>query len=363
MNKDNFVLIMAGGVGSRFWPVSRIEHPKQFIDFFGVGKTLIQSTYDRFLKICPPENIFVVTNEIYTDIVKKQLPQLSENQILAEPIMRNTAPCIAYGTMKIAEINPNATIIVAPSDHTIANLDRFVSSIEEALQAAKDNDCLITLGIKPSRPDTGYGYIQYIENTLSPDDHIHKVKLITEKPNLELAKSFIQSGDFLWNAGIFVWSVNAISDAFSTHLPDMYDIFHLGASVYNTPDEKDFIANAYTQCTNISIDFAIMEKAENVYVLPTDFGWSDLGTWASIYDMADKDYVGNAVIPSEQVMMFDSSNCMVNVPEDKLVILQGLHDYIVVESNNTLLICPRTEEQNVKQIVADVKSTFGHRFI
>ncbi len=363
MHKDNYALIMAGGVGSRFWPVSRVEHPKQFIDFFGVGKTLVQSTYDRFLKICPPENIFVVTNEIYIDLIKKQLPDLDDNQILAEPIMRNTAPCIAYGSMKIMEINPDATIIVAPSDHTISNLDSFVTAIEESLIAARETDCLITLGIKPSRPDTGYGYIQYVENELPLNQKLHKVKLFTEKPNLELAKSFIQSGDFLWNAGIFIWSAKAINDAFSKHLPEMYEIFHLGSYAYNTPDEKDFIANAYLQCTNISIDLGIMENADNVYVLPTDFGWSDLGTWASIYDMADKDYVGNAVIPSEQVMMFNSSNCMVNVPEDKLVILQGLHDYIVVESNNTLLICPRTEEQSVKQIVADVKSNFGQRFI
>jgi mannose-1-phosphate guanylyltransferase len=363
MNKDNYALIMAGGVGSRFWPVSRVEHPKQFIDFFGVGKTLIQSTYDRFLKICPPENIFIVTNEIYIDLIKKQLPTITDNQILAEPIMRNTAPCIAYGSMKIAELNPNATIVVAPSDHTISNMDGFVAAIEQSLDAARENDCLITLGIKPSRADTGYGYIQYTDHNLPADPNIHKVKIFTEKPNLELARSFVQSGDFLWNAGIFVWSAEAITKAFSIYLPEMYDIFHLGASAYNTPEEKTFIANAYLQCTNISIDFAIMEKADNVYVLPTDFGWSDLGTWASIYDMADKDYVGNAVIPSEQVMMFNSSNCMVNVPEDKLVILQGLHDYIVVESNNTLLICPRTEEQSVRQIVADVKSNFGQKFI
>lgn len=354
---------MAGGVGSRFWPVSRTEYPKQFIDFFGVGKTLIQSTYERFLRICPSENIFIVTNEIYTDIIKSQLPELQDNQILAEPIMRNTAPCIAYGSMKIAELNPEANIVVAPSDHTIANLDEFVRSIEQSLIAATNNDCLITLGIKPSRPDTGYGYIQYMENTLATDDKIFKVKTFTEKPNLELAKSFLQSGDFLWNAGIFIWSAKSINNAFKKHLPDMHDIFQLGESIYNTPDEKGFISNAYQQCTNISIDFAIMEKADNVYVLPTDFGWSDLGTWASIYDMAEKDYVGNAVIPSEQVMMFNSSNCMVNVPEDKLVILQGLHDYIVVESNNTLLVCPRAEEQTVKQMVADVKSKFGTRFI
>ncbi|RZM19853.1 MAG: mannose-1-phosphate guanylyltransferase [Pedobacter sp.] len=363
MNKDNFALIMAGGVGSRFWPVSRTEHPKQFIDFFGVGKTLIQSTYDRFLRICPPENIFIVTNEIYIDLIKEQLPELGDNQILAEPVMRNTAPCIAYGSMKIAELNPNATIVVAPSDHTIADQDGFVAAIEQALAAASANDCLLTLGIKPSRPDTGYGYIQYVDNTLPSDNKIHKVKLFTEKPNLELAKSFIQSGDFLWNAGIFIWSAKSINNSFRKHLPDMFDIFQAGQSAYNTIDESGFIGSAYQQCTNISIDFAIMEKADNVYVLPTDFGWSDLGTWASIYDMAEKDYVGNAVIPSEQVIMFDSSNCMVNVPHEKLVILQGLHDYIVVESNNTLLICPRAEEQSVKKIVADVKSRFGTKFI
>ena len=363
MNKNNYALIMAGGVGSRFWPVSRTEFPKQFIDFFGVGKTLIQSTYDRFTQICPPENIFIVTNEIYIDIIKSQLPALSANQILAEPIMRNTAPCIAYGSMKIAEINPNAVIVVAPSDHTIANQDGFIQAINQSLEAASANNCLLTLGIKPNRPDTGYGYIQYENEVLATDDAIHKVKTFTEKPNLELAQSFLQSGDFIWNAGIFIWSAKAINKAFEKHLPDMHDIFQQGKMFYNTQNEVEFIANAYLQCTNISIDFAIMEKADNVYVLPADFGWSDLGTWASIYEMADKDYVGNAIIPSKQVMMFDSSNCMVNVPKEKLVILQGLHDYIVVESNNTLLICPRSEEQNVKNITADVKAKFGNKFI
>jgi len=354
---------MAGGVGSRFWPVSRTAFPKQFIDFFGVGKTLIQSTYDRFTSICPPENIFIVTNEIYIDLIKEQLPALSSNQILAEPIMRNTAPCIAYGSMKIAEINPNAVIVVAPSDHTISNQDGFIKAINQSLEAAAENSCLLTLGIKPNRPDTGYGYIQYEDEVLVTDKAIHKVKTFTEKPNLELAQSFVQSGDFLWNAGIFIWSAKAINKAFEKHLPDMYEIFQQGKVFYNTSNEVGFIANAYLQCTNISIDFAIMEKADNVYVLPADFGWSDLGTWASIYEMAEKDYVGNAVIPSKKVMMYDSSNCMVNVPKDKLVILQGLHDYVVVESNNILLICPRSEEQNVKNITADVKAKFGNTFI
>ncbi len=354
---------MAGGVGSRFWPVSRTEFPKQFIDFFGVGKTLIQSTYERFLQICPPENIYIVTNEIYVGLIKEQLPQLNTSQILAEPIMRNTAPCIAYGSMKIAQINPNAVIVVAPSDHTISNLEGFTQAIHQSLKAAAASKCLITLGIKPNRPDTGYGYIQYINEALTADEHIFKVKTFTEKPNLELAQSFVQSGDFLWNAGIFIWSAKAINQAFEKHLPDMHEIFMQGNMFYNTPKEAEFIANAYLQCTNISIDFAIMEKATNVYVLPSDFGWSDLGTWASIYEMSEKDYVGNAVIPAKKVMMFDSSNCMVNVPKEKLVILQGLHNYIVVESNHTLLICPRAEEQNVKNIVADVKAKFGNKYI
>ncbi|WP_113661411.1 mannose-1-phosphate guanylyltransferase [Pedobacter nanyangensis] len=363
MNKNRYALIMAGGVGSRFWPVSRTEFPKQFIDFFGVGKTLIQSTYERFLQICLPENIFIVTNESYVELIKEQLPQLSENQILAEPMMRNTAPCIAYGSSKIAQLDPDAVIVVAPSDHTIGNQKAFVKSIEQSMDAASQHNCLITLGIKPNRPDTGYGYIQFNNEILAGNEEIHQVKTFTEKPNLELAKSFLQSGDFLWNAGIFIWSAKAIIKALERHLPDMHEIFTSGKTSYNTPNEKAFISNAYQLCTNISIDFGIMEKAENVYVLPADFGWSDLGTWASIYEMAEKDYVGNAVIPSEQVMMYDSSNCMVNVPHEKLVILQGLHDYIVVESNNTLLICPRSEEQNVKNIVADVKAKFANKFI
>ncbi|MDP9046558.1 MAG: sugar phosphate nucleotidyltransferase, partial [Bacteroidota bacterium] len=251
--------------------------------------------------------------------------------------------------------------VVAPSDHLILDEAAFVSTIEKSLEAASKNDCLITLGIKPSRPDTGYGYIQYTEQSLSGE--FFKVKTFTEKPTLEIAKTFIQSGDFLWNAGIFVWSANAIVKAFGQHLPDMHEIFAEARAVYNTGDEKSNIHKSYMQCTNISIDYGIMEKANNVYVLPSEFGWSDLGTWASIYDLAEKDYVGNAVIPSEKVIMYDSSNCMVNVPAGKLVILQGLHDFIVVESNNTLLICPRDQEQNVKKVVADVKQKFGTKFI
>jgi mannose-1-phosphate guanylyltransferase len=361
MNKNYYAIIMAGGIGSRFWPISRTSHPKQFIDILGTGKTLIQNTYERFLKVCPKENIYVVTNENYTKLVKAQLPDMEDQQILTEPVMRNTAPCVAYGCFKIESLNPDAAIVVAPSDQQILDEDAFVTAIIKSLETATANDCLVTLGIKPSRPDTGYGYIQYTDNTINSD--FHKVKTFTEKPTLDIAKTFIQSGDFLWNAGIFVWSAKEILKAFDTFLPEMHEIFADARPVYNTDGEKTHIHKAYQQCVNISIDYGIMEKANNVYVLPSEFGWSDLGTWASIYDLADKDYVGNAVIPSEKVIMYDSSNCMVNVPGEKLVILKGLHDFIVVESNNTLMICPRDEEQNVKQVVADVKSKFGTKYI
>lgn len=361
MNKNYYAIIMAGGIGSRFWPISRTSHPKQFIDILGTGKTLIQNTYDRFLKVCPKENIYVVTNENYTTIVKNQLPDMADNQILTEPVMRNTAPCVAYGCFKIESINPAAAIVVAPSDHLILDEAAFVAAIEKSLKTATEHQCLVTLGIKPSRPDTGYGYIQYTDNIINSD--FHKVKTFTEKPTLEIAKTFLQSGDFLWNAGIFVWSAKAIVKAFEQHLPEMNDIFAEARPYYNTDSERTHVNQAYLQCTNISIDYGIMEKANNVYVLPSEFGWSDLGTWASIYDLANKDYVGNAVIPSEKVIMYDSSNCMVNIPQDKLVIIQGLHDYIVVESNNTLLICPRDQEQHVKKVVADVKQQFGTKYI
>lgn len=359
--KNFYAVIMAGGIGSRFWPISRTAHPKQFIDILGTGKTLIQQTYERFLKIVPSENIYIVTNDIYRSLVKEQLPDLSYDQILGEPVMRNTAPCIAYACHKIGKLDPNACIVVSPADHLIIDTEEFTKDIKFSLDAASRNNCLITLGIKPSRPDTGYGYIQFVSQKLEGD--LYKVKTFTEKPNLELAKTFVQSGEFLWNAGIFVWSVASILGAFEQHLPEMNDIFKEGGEKFNTAEEQPFIQHAYYQCTNISIDYGIMEKAGNVYVLPTDFGWSDLGTWASVYQLSEKDYVGNAVIPSDKVMMYDSSNCMVNVPPEKLVILQGLHDYIVVEANNTLLICPKAQEQNVKQIVADVKSRFGTEYI
>jgi len=361
MDQSTYVVIMAGGIGSRFWPVSKTTHPKQFIDILGTGKTLIQQTYERFLKVCPKENIFVVTNEYYRKLVNDQLPDLANDQILGEPVAKNTAPCIAYACFKINKMDKNATIIVAPSDHLILNENNFILSIEKGLNTAKEHDCLLTLGIMPTRPDTGYGYIQYTDQLLGND--FHRVKTFTEKPTLEIANTFIQSGDFLWNAGIFIWSATSILESFEKYLPEMHDLFMDGRKFYHTSGETEFIKMAYSQCSNISIDYGIMEKAENVFVMPSEFGWSDLGTWGSLYTIQEKDYVGNAVIGSDKVMMYDSSNCMVSVPANKLVILQGLHDFIVVEADNVLLVCKKTEEQQIKQIVADVKKNLGEKYI
>ncbi len=352
---------MAGGIGSRFWPVSRSTYPKQFLDILGTGKTLIQQTFDRFRNVCPVENVFVVTNEAYRDIVKAQLPELADHQILGEPVMRNTAPCIAYASNKIFKLDPQATIVVTPADHLILKEDKFEDIILTCIEKAAATDYLITLGIVPTRPDTGYGYIQYNDATL--EDGFYKVKTFTEKPNAELAGTFLKSGDFLWNAGIFVWSASSIIRAFEKHLPDVLEIFKDGRSFYNTAREQEFIRQAYVQCTNISIDYGIMEKAGNVYVIPGDFGWSDLGTWGSVYSVKDKDEDGNTFIGSKKVMMLDSSNCIVNVPQHKLVILQGMDDFIVVESQDTLLICRKEKEQLIKQIVADVKQTYGEKYV
>ncbi len=354
---------MAGGVGTRFWPISRTSKPKQFIDILGVGKTLIQLTFERFKKICPPENVYIVTNAIYKDLVLEQLPELTENQVLCEPAMRNTAPCVAYANYKINAVNPDALVVVAPSDHIILNEGAFVNDINTALKAASQNDSLLTLGIKPNRPDTGYGYIQYLEKSISEDTpEIKKVKTFTEKPNLEIAKSFLASGDFLWNSGIFIWSLKNIMDAFKQHLDDVDSLFAEGAGIYNTPGEADFIDKTYTICENISIDYGIMEKAENVYVLPVDFGWSDLGTWGSLFEIREKDTYNNAVM-GKNVMLYDSKNCIVNVPKDKLVVLQGLNDYIVVEDNNTLLVCRKEDEQHIRKFVTDVKIEKGEKFV
>lgn len=360
---NNYCIIMAGGIGTRFWPMSKTSRPKQFIDILGTGKSLLQQTFDRFLEICLRENIYIVTNEIYRDLVNEQIDDISAEQILCEPARRNTAPCIAYACYKIMSINSNANLVVAPSDHIILKEEAFTEVIKSALNASEKNDWLLTLGIKPSRPDTGYGYIQFNEDVSYEDDkRIKKVKTFTEKPILEIAESFIKSGDFLWNSGIFIWSLKSILKAFETHLPIVNDIFKEGIGKYNTTDEKDFIKEAYTVCKNISIDYGIMEKAENVYVLSSDFGWSDLGTWGSLHDTCSKNEEGNAVV-GNNVMIYDSKNCIVNMPEDKLVVMQGLEDYIVVEADNILLICRKQDEQQIRQFVNDVKAEKGDRYV
>ncbi len=342
---------MAGGIGSRFWPMSRTQHPKQFIDILGTGQTLIQQTYNRLKRICPEENIYIVTNEIYKKLTLSQLPGISEEQIICEPTMRNTAPCIAYANYKIAAKNPDANIIVAPSDHLILKEDEFIRVMNLALDYTSKNDCLLTLGITPSRPDTGYGYIQFNEEG---DSELKKVKTFTEKPNLELAEKFIESGDFSWNSGMFIWSLKSIQEAFETLLPQVDDVFKTGVGIYNTSEEQKFIQTAYSTCKNISIDYGIMEKSKNVFVINADIGWSDLGTWGSIYTHLPLDENDNAVI-GKNVMLYDSSNNIINVPNEKLVVLQGLEEYIVVESNNILLVCKKQDEQKIKQFVNDIK--------
>ena len=346
---------MAGGIGSRFWPMSRAEMPQQFLDILGTGKTLIQQTVDRFKTICPVENILIVTNEQYKSIVLEQLPQLSEKQVVCEPMMRNTAPCIAYANYKIAAKNPNANIVVAPSDHLVLNQPEFDKIINAAIEQSDHNDCLVTLGIKPSRPDTGYGYIQFIEESKEVGNHVRKVKTFTEKPTLEIAQQFIESGDFYWNSGIFIWNVQSIYKAFELLLPEVDSLFKQGIGKYNTSEEKAFITRIYPTCKNVSIDYGIMENADNVYVVLSDFGWSDIGTWGSLYTHLAHDKTGNGVI-GEDVHMYDSKDCIVNVPKDKLVVLQGLENYIVVESNDTLLVCKKEDEQKIKQFVSDIKS-------
>ncbi len=360
--KNNYCIIMAGGVGSRFWPMSRSTYPKQFIDVLGLGKTLLQQTYGRFLKTCPKENIYIVTNDSYVNLVKEQLPELSDNQILGEPQRRNTAPCIAYASYKIGHENPEANIVVAPSDHIIINEQEFEECVNRALSFTANKECLVTLGIKPSRPDTGYGYIQFMEDTYEKEHKVYKVKTFTEKPDIEMAKFFLQSGDFLWNSGIFFWNYKSILAAFKEFIPEMHTIFTDCGPSFNTPEEVETIKKAYALCTNISIDFGIMEKAKNVFVLPSDFGWSDLGTWGSLYDHINKDEQSNAVV-GNNVMLYDSKNCIVNMPKNKLVVLQGLDDYIIVESDNILLVCKKSDEQQIRQFVSDVKLNKGDKFV
>lgn len=361
--KNQYCIIMAGGVGSRFWPMSTTNHPKQFLDILGTGKTLLQQTFDRFKELCPPQNIYVVTNDIYENLVSEQIPELKRENILTEPARKNTAPCIAYASYKIHKLNPNAVTVVAPSDHLITKEETFVKAIKSCFAKAKSEKCLVTLGIKPSRPDTGYGYIQFIDSPVQEKDkRMYKVKSFMEKPQLEQAKLFIETGEFLWNSGIFVWSTESILNAFEEHDPELSAIFREGLEHYNTPAEKEFIKRAYNICKNDSIDYSVMEKAKNVYVRSSIIGWSDLGTWGSLFTHIKHDKGNNALV-GRNIMEYDCHNCIVHVPNDKLVVLQGLQDYIVVESEGVLMICKKQDEQQIRNFVNDVKVLKGDKYV
>jgi mannose-1-phosphate guanylyltransferase len=360
--KNRYLLIMAGGVGSRFWPLSRREKSKQFLDILGTGETLIQMTYRRFRNICPQENIYVVTNEDSSDIVVSQLG-IDPDHVLAEPLRRNTAPCIAYGIFRIMSENPDAVITVAPSDHLITKEDEFRKVMDEAYRFASENDALLTLGIRPDRPETGYGYIQ--ANTMQPVsgyEDLHKVKAFTEKPELAMAKLFIESGDFYWNSGIFIWKAATIMESYNRHLPDIFHTFHEGKELFSTPAEKDFITRAYAQCSSISVDYGIMEKADNVYVICTDLGWSDLGTWSSLYLHSEHDRNDNAVL-SSKAFTYNSEGNIVSLPQGKVAVIQGLDDYIIIDSGDVLLIVSREQEQNIKLYLDDVGREAGEKYL
>ena len=382
---------MAGGVGSRFWPYSRTDKPKQFLDFFGTGKSLLQMTVDRFRPLVPMQNMFIVTNVAYKDIIIQQLPGISESQILCEPARRNTAPCIAYATAHIRALclkragltaqnqdwkrpEMQANIVVAASDHLILEEDKFQETIRKAFDFTSKHKAILTLGMKPTRPETGYGYIQFVndangdaslngEMSATPllNDEIYPVKTFTEKPNLEMAKVFLESGDFLWNSGIFIWNLETISEAFRVHLPEVADKFRENEMMMGTEREERLIEDIFPKCPSISIDYGIMEKAENVYVLPSSFGWSDLGTWGSLYELSEKDENRNVSLHS-QALFYESRGNVVTLEKGKLAVIQGLEDSIVAEKDGVLLICKKREEQRIKQFVADAEVKFGGEF-
>jgi mannose-1-phosphate guanylyltransferase len=360
MNKHHYVAIMAGGIGSRFWPMSRMNYPKQFLDILGTGKTLIQKTFERYSRVVPEENIYVVTSSEYVPLVKKQLPQMAEENILSEPFRKNTAPCLAYISFKLMKKDPKACMVAAPADHLILETDDFVKTTRSALNFVDHLNAFVTLGITPTYPNTGYGYIQH--DTVEAAPGVFKVKTFTEKPNLELAKTFIASGDFLWNAGIFFWKVKNILTAFEKYLPEMYEVFAAEKDKFNTKEETAVINEIYPQCSNISIDFGIMEKADNVYVIPASFGWSDLGTWNSAWENMTKDSLENA-IAGKKVISIDASKCMVHVPDTKLIVLQGLENFIVVDTKDVLLICKKEKEQEIKDYLAEVKKAVGDKYL
>ncbi len=349
---------MAGGVGSRFWPVSTKEFPKQFHDMLGTGETLIQKTFHRLAKIIPQENIFILTNEIYNDLVFAQLPQVTKRQVVLEPAMRNTAPCILYASLKIQKENKDAVMIVAPSDHWIEDENAFIDNVQQAFDFCAENDALMTLGIQPTFPNTGFGYIEFDKES---SDAIKMVNQFREKPDYKTAKEFLAKGNFLWNAGIFMWSANSVVAAFKNKQPELFALFEQGYEAYNTDFEDDFILENYAKAENISVDYAILEKSKNVYVLPATFDWNDLGTWGSLYDKLDKDENNNAVV-NARTLTEDASGNMIRTKKDKIVVVDGLQDYIIVDKDEVLLIFPKAKEQDIKKVLQKVKNNFGENY-
>ena len=357
---NDYVAIMAGGVGSRFWPASRTQNPKQFLDILGVGKSLLQLTFERFLKLCPAAHIFIVTNADYRELVKAQLPQITDNQILLEPSRNNTAPCIAWTAFKLHALNPDANLVVAPSDHIILDETAFIHTLRQGLAFTATHDALLTLGIRPTRPDTGYGYIKFMPAAVA--EGVHQVAQFTEKPPLEQAEAFVASGNYLWNAGIFVWRTSTILAALQKNALDIHSILASGHSVYNTSEEQAFINQQYPTTPNISIDFAVMEKADNVYTMPSSFGWSDLGTWASLHAESEKDADGNTVNAGELIKS-EVKNCLIQSPKNKLLVIKGLENYIIVDEPDALLIYPMDKEQEVKKVTELLKKSGKAKYL
>jgi mannose-1-phosphate guanylyltransferase len=353
LNKNTFVAILAGGIGSRFWPASREDRPKQFLDITNCGKSLLQLTFDRFKHICPENQIYIVTNEQYVSLVQEQLPQVHADQIIGEPGRNNTAPCVAYTAFKIHAQNEQANLIVAPSDHLIMQEFAFIKTIEEALSFSASNDALVTMGIQPVRPDTGYGYIQKIQTPV--EGNVYKVLRFAEKPPLNTAKEYVESGDYLWNAGIFIWRTSILLKAFKNYAPEIYSILHAGADLYNTSAEDAFIKEEYPKTPSISVDYAIMEKADNVFTLPGDWGWSDLGTWASLYAESPKNSQGN-VNADKNVLLYNTTGCLIRIPENKKLVVKDLKDFMIIDEGDILLIHPLNKEQEIKSIAEDVKN-------
>lgn len=360
MQNNRYCVIMAGGIGSRFWPVSRTDRPKQFLDIMGTGKSFIRHTFERFAGVIPVENFLVVTNVKYKSLVMEHIPELAPEQVLCEPLGRNTAPCIAYAAYKIYGMDPDASMVVTPSDHLVLNETEFRKVISEGIDFAVKHRSLVTIGIKPSRPDTGYGYIQ-IDSGKVCDESFNKVKTFTEKPTLEVAKAFVESGEFFWNSGIFIWRAADIIDEFKTHLPELAALFESVSSSYNTESEFQAINAIYPRCRNISIDYGVMERADKVYVRCSEFGWSDIGTWGSLYTNCEKDASGNVI--SGDALSYDTTNCIINMPKNKIAVVQGLEGYIIVDSGDALLICPIADEQNIRRIVEDVKQLKGPEYV